>query len=193
MSWLKVFGSKSSSKSSSKDANKNKQSANRRPEPSDYGLTPEELAEAERTLPVLAGRENRLSVSKSGRHKYKGKQRNHLQDDTYATHGSVGSTRPSVMTSASTSNSRQAPSYHPAGASTSYNSTSSASSRHHNATSSPSTQGARASQGSVGRNSQQGSLGRSGSSQCAVVQTSTDTKRYNARAGKNMPRQQTAV
>ena len=195
MSWMKnVFGGKSSSKSSSKSS-RNTSTTTRKNDPSDFGMTPEELADAERTLPVLAGRGDRLSVSKSGRHKYKGKQRLNLQDDTYATHGSMGAPRQPTSTAAASSSSsygRATPSNRPAATSSAYNPAPSTSSRHHGASSS-STHATRSSQGSVGRNSQQGSLGRSGASNnCAV---SSDVKRYNnARQGKNMqPRTQTAV
>ena len=139
-------------------------------------MTPEELAEAEKSLPVIANRKDRLSVSKSGRHKLKGKQRGNIDNSTYATVGSIS----------------QNPAPNHASSSSRVLSNSNTNSM---AASTSGSQGSRVSggnQGSLGRNSQQGSLGRSQGGHCAVAQKSTDSKRgYGGQ--KSIPKFQTAV
>ena len=98
MSWLKRFGG---GKSKSKQAKGASQSPRSPQEAANaYGMTAEEMAEAESQYPALAKNKDRLSVSRSGRHKVKSKQRTILHDDAYTTHGSMGA--PKTMTSSQT-------------------------------------------------------------------------------------------
>ena len=164
MSWLKRFGG---GKSKSKQAKGASQSPRTPQEAANaYGMTPEEMAEAETQYPALAKNKDRLSVSRSGRHKVKSKQRTILQDETYASKGPMGA--PRTVTSSST----------PAGASHSgaYSKTPMTSSNSY--APAPST-GASASRGHAPQPPQPTS--------------NSNARRYPAVQSKNMPRQQTAV
>ena len=177
MSWLKRFGG---GKSKSKQAKGASQSPRSPQEAANaYGMTAEEMAEAESQYPALAKNKDRLSVSRSGRHKVKSKQRTILHDDAYKTHGSMGA--PKTMTSSQTATS----SSHGAAYNSKAAMTSSSASTSNSRAPAPSSSAAGASRGAYARTTDG----------YAPAQSSSSGARrgYPAVQSKNVSRQQTAV
>lgn len=159
MSFLKFWSNKSSS-------DKNKKSAKDTSPPAWPELTAEEQAEADK-FPFSAGkRDKNLSMSRSGRYKYKAKQRGALmgqEDELYASHKAAAAAAGGTGGAGPSHNTR--------------NTQNSTANR------------AGTNQGSLGRSSNQGSVGRAaGGGQCAVEES---TKRYPGRS--KMSSQPTAV